>query len=86
MENKPNDEKAKRRVHTRTNGTWYLVLRPITGGTLCGSKESTGLCSARLLTPPATLAQGRMQLTERCQKMGQEEEARDYLVRRANRQ
>ena len=27
MENKTNDEKAKRRVHARTNGTWYLVLR-----------------------------------------------------------
>ena len=66
MENKTNDEKAKRRVQTRTNGTWYLVLRPIPGGALCGSKEGTGLCSARLLTPPATLAQGRMQLTETC--------------------
>ena len=43
MENKTNDEKAKRRVHTCTNGTWYLVLRPIPGGTLCGSKESPGL-------------------------------------------
>ena len=40
MENKTNDEKAKRRVHTRTTGTWYLVLRPIPGGALCGSKES----------------------------------------------
>ena len=66
MENKTNDEKAKRRVHTRTSGTWYLVLRQIPGGTLCGSKESTGLRSARLLSPPATLAQGRMQLTETC--------------------
>ena len=65
MENQTNDEKEKRRVHTRTNGTWYLV-RPIPAGTLCDSKESTGLRSARLLTPPATLAQGRMQLTETC--------------------
>ena len=66
MENKTNDEKAKKTVHTRTNGTWYLVLRPIPGGTLCGSKESTRLCSARLLAPPATLAQGKMQVTETC--------------------
>ena len=45
MENKTNHEKAKIRVRTRAinNGTWYLVLRPIPGGTRCGSKESTGL-------------------------------------------
>ena len=45
MGNKINDE-SKRRVYTRTTDTWYLVLRLIPGGSLCGSKESTGLRSA----------------------------------------
>ena len=59
-------KKKQKDEKTRTNGTLYLVLRPIPGGTLHGSKESTGFRSARLLTPPATLAQGRMQLTQTC--------------------
>ena len=25
MENKTNDDNAKKRVHTRTNGTWYFA-------------------------------------------------------------
>ena len=48
MENKTNDEKAKDK---------YTHVPTVPGGTLYDSKESTGLRSARLLTPPATLAQ-----------------------------
>ena len=36
MENKINDEsKEKSTLHTRTTGTWYLVLRIIPGVVLC---------------------------------------------------
>ena len=48
MENKTNDEKQKDE---------YTHVATVPGGTLRGSKESTGLRSARLLTPPASLAQ-----------------------------
>ena len=57
MENKTNDKKQKDE---------YTHVPTVPGGTLCGSKESRGLRSARLLTSPATLAQERMQLTETC--------------------
>ena len=35
MEDKINDENKKTSTHTRTTGTWCLVLRLIPGGTLC---------------------------------------------------
>ena len=57
MENKTNDEQANDE---------YTHVPTVPDGTLCGSKESTGVRSARLLTPPATLAQERLQLTKTC--------------------
>ena len=57
MENKTNDERATDE---------YTHVPTVPGGTLSGSEESTGLRSARLLTPPATLAQEGMQLAETC--------------------
>ena len=63
MENKISDE-SERRVHTRTTGTWYLVLRLIIpGGTLCDSIKNAQ-DSAPRAADTARYARARKNATE----------------------
>ena len=63
MEDKINDESKKTSTHAHTTSTWYLVLRLIPAArwySVFLTKHRAPLRGR--LTPPATLAQGRMQL------------------------
>ena len=58
--------KAKRRLHACTTGFWYLVLRLIPGGALCGSRKAQD--NAPRAADAARYAWARKNATETCVK------------------